>query len=115
MRRSVSRITRQARSTSTTRTVDPRRSSGVGAIGLGGVKGTRLVPGSGRHLHRINEFAPDSGTRHLAQYIGGNGESCPEQAQETPAVRTGRGLGAERVQTQKTCERAATAAGNAGT
>src|SRR6266576_4890447 len=53
MRRSVSRITRQARSTSTTRTVDPRRSSGVGAIGLGGVKGTRLVPGSRRHLHRL--------------------------------------------------------------
>jgi hypothetical protein len=33
--------------------VDPRRSSGVGAIGLGGVNGTGI----------------------LAQYIGGNGES----------------------------------------
>src|ERR1700730_15597052 len=41
MRKSVSRITRQARSSSTTRTVEPRRSSGVGAIGFGGVNGTR--------------------------------------------------------------------------
>src|ERR1700716_3389483 len=42
MRRSVSRITRQARSSSTTSTVEPRRSSGVGAIGLGGVNGTEF-------------------------------------------------------------------------
>src|SRR5438132_11951841 len=101
MRKSVSRITRQARSSSTTSTVDPRRSSGVGAIGLGGVNGTGLGPGSGRHLHRLNEFAPDSGTRHLAQYIGGNGEYCSEQAQETPAVRTNRGVEADWVETLK--------------
>jgi hypothetical protein len=51
MRKSVSRITRQARSSSTTRIVEPRRSSGVGAIGFGGVNGKGLV----------------------AQYIYGNG------------------------------------------
>ena len=43
MRRSVSRITRQARSSSTTRIVEPRRSSGIGAIGLGGVNGKGYV------------------------------------------------------------------------
>src|ERR1044072_1675492 len=32
-------MTLQARSSSTTSTIDPRRSSGVGAIGLGGVNG----------------------------------------------------------------------------
>src|SRR5579859_4799555 len=39
MRKSVSRMTRQARSSSTTRTRAPRSSSGGGAIGFGGVKG----------------------------------------------------------------------------
>src|ERR1700737_1565820 len=39
MRRAGSRITRHARSSSTTITVEPRRSSGVGAIGFGGVNG----------------------------------------------------------------------------
>jgi len=52
-------MTRHARSSSTTSTEEPRRSAGVGAIGLGGVNGKVI----------------------LGQYIGANAYPRPQRRQ----------------------------------
>src|SRR5437588_118737 len=80
MRRSVSRMVRQTRSSSTMRTVAPRSSSGSGSSGLGGLKGT-VARSIGREMAiEAEPTAPGVGKAALRRSLIRALSSCATEA-----------------------------------